>query len=103
VVSLVGGFVFGAISTSKHDDLLRQGVTHPCVVLTSASCAALDDTRTSQNRMNTLSIVTFIAAPVFAAAGVVTILAWPKATEAAAQARVVPFIGPQSVGLDGSF
>lgn len=102
VVSLVGGFVFGAISSSKHDDLLAQGAMHPCVVLTSAQCTALDDTRNSQNTMNTLSIVSFIAAPVFAAAGVVAILVWPKPREEA-RARVVPVIGPQSVGLVGSF
>ena len=103
------GVYFGLQSKSQADQAatLRAGMPpFACVSSSSAACQQLSDAVDAQNRDASVSTVLVIAGGVLAAGGIVTWLAWPKASnERATSAELVPMVGPRgaALGLRGRF
>jgi hypothetical protein len=99
---LVVGGVTGVLAIGKHSDLSGPCSNGTCP---QSSKSDLD----SYHTLGTIATVGFVVAGVGAAAGVTLLLVQPKGAADAAPAqpptglRVVPFVGPGSVGATGTF
>lgn len=94
---LVAGAVTAGLTASKRSSLLQQCPSGHC---SPSQAPALQSDVDSMHTLSTVSTAGFIAGGVLAAAGVVLVVAAPKAR---AQVGLTPIVGPGFAGLKGSF
>ncbi|WP_394821789.1 tol-pal system YbgF family protein [Pendulispora albinea] len=96
-----GGVLFGAASTRAKDDAEAARKTLPddsaCLDPAIPGCAALKDSRDSQNRNGTISWVMYAGAGAFAVAAVASwVFISPE--RAASRSVATPIVGPTTLG-----
>ena len=94
--SLVAGGVTGALTLTTQSDLATKCPNHVCG-------PESHDELTMANTLALVSTVTFIAGGVLAVTGLVSVLVGKPHAEPKPTARIVPWIGPGSAGLEGVF
>lgn len=104
--ALAGGIALGLSSQTDADTaagLRAQMPPNACFGAggSSASCQSLSNAVDAQNRDAAIAVTMYVVSGVFAAAAIVTFIAWPKHKTESSSARV--FIGPGSIGIGGTF
>ncbi len=94
--SLVVGGITGALTLSAQSDLATKCPNHICG-------PESHDALASANTLGLVSTITFIAGGVLAATGIVMVIVGKPTATKEEHARVVPWIGPGSAGLAGTF
>jgi len=94
--SLVVGGITGALTFSTQSDLATKCPNHICG-------PESHDELASANTLGLVSTITFIAGGVLAATGIVMVIVGKPGATKEEHARVVPWIGPGSAGLAGTF
>lgn len=102
--ALAGGIALGLSSQSDADTaagLRAQMPPNACFGAggSSASCQSLSSAVDAQNRDAAIAVTMYVVSGVFAAAAIVTFIAWPKHKTESARL----FVGPGSIGIGGTF
>jgi hypothetical protein len=94
--ALVTGGITGALTFTTQSDLSQKCPNHVCG-------PESHDELASANTLGLISTISFIGAGVLATAGIVMVIVGKPAAAKEEHARVVPWIGPGSAGLAGTF
>jgi len=94
--ALVAGGITGVLTLTTQSDLSQKCPNHICG-------PESHDELTMGNTLGLVSTISFIGGGVLAAAGIITVIVGKPSAPKEEHARVVPWIGPGSMGLSGTF